>query len=264
MSYETLEIERRGETLVVRLNRTDKLNAVSPRMINELTAVCHELRTDLATRFVIFTGQGRAFSSGADLGGMDAGGDGGSGRISAEDAARLGQFAGHEMMRSIEQLEQVTVAAVNGICLGAGVALIMACDFRFAAEGAEFGLPETNIGYFFTWGCSPRLTRIVGPSRAKEWIMTCDRIDAAQAAEWGLVDHVVPDEQLLKASEALLARIAANGPVSVRLTKKLVNAYALQGMADLFVSEPELATHVTLTGEPREYVAAFLEKRKRR
>jgi enoyl-CoA hydratase len=264
MSYETLELERRGETLVVRLSRPDKLNAVSPRMINELIALCRELRTDLSTRFVIFTGQGRAFSSGADLGGMDTGEAGGSGRISPEDAARLGQLAGHEMMRSIEQLEQVTIAAVNGICLGAGVALIMACDFRFAAESADFGLPETNIGYFFTWGCSPRLTRLVGPSRAKEWIMTCDRIDAARASDWGLVDHVVADDQLLKASEALLARIGANGPVSVRLTKKLVNAYALQGMADLFVSEPELATHITLTGEPREYVAAFLERRKQR
>jgi enoyl-CoA hydratase/carnithine racemase len=165
------------------------------------------------------------------------------------------------MLRSIEQLEQVTVAAVNGICLGAGVALIMACDFRFAAEGAVLGLPETNIGYFFTWGCSPRLTRLIGPSRAKEWIMTCDRIDAARAQDWGLVDHVVPDDALLDSVGELLARIAANGPVSVRLTKKLVNAYALRGMAELFVAEPELATHITLTGEPRERVARFLERR---
>ena len=264
MSYETLELERRGETLVVRLNRPEKLNAVTPQMVNDLTALCRELRTDQATRFVVFTGQGRAFSSGADVSGMDTGEGGGSGRISPEDAARFGQFAGHDMLRSIEQLEQVTIAAVNGICLGAGVALIMACDFRFAAESADFGLPETNIGYFFTWGCSPRLTHLVGSSRAKEWIMTCDRIDAARAAEWGLVDHVVPDERLLEASEELLARIGANGPVSVRITKKLVNAYALRGMADLFVSEPELATHLTLTGEPRKYVSAFLERRKKR
>jgi enoyl-CoA hydratase/carnithine racemase len=260
MSYETLELEPRGDTLIVRLNRPDTLNAFSPRMINELTALCRELRTELATRFVIFTGQGRAFSSGADLGGMGGGGD--PSGVSPEDAARLGQFAGHDMMRSIEQLEQVTIAAVNGVCLGAGVALIMTCDFRFAAESATLGLPETNIGYFFTWGSSPRLTHLIGASRAKEWIMTCDRIGAAQAAEWGLVDHVVPDSELLKSAEALLARIAANGPVSVRLTKKLVNAYALRGMADLFVSEPELATHITLTGEPNEYVTAFLERRK--
>ena len=91
--------------------------------------------------------------------------------------------------------------------------------------------------------------------------MTCDRIDAEQAREWGLVDHVVPDDQLLKASEALISRIAANGPVSVRLTKKLVNAYALQGMADLFVCEPELATQITLTGEPEQMVRAYLERR---
>ena len=262
MSYENLELERRGETLVVRLDRPEKLNAFNPGLIDDICALCRELRTDLATRFVVFTGQGRAFSSGADVSGM--GGDGTSGRISPEDAARLGQFAGHEMMRGIEQLEQVTVAAVNGICLGAGVALIMACDFRFAAESAELGLPETNIGYFFTWGCSPRLTRLVGPSKAKEWIMTCDRIDAARAREWGLVDHVVPDNQLLKEVDGLLGRIAANGPVSVRLTKKLVNAYALQGMADLFVAEPELATHITLTGEPRERIAAFLDRHAQR
>jgi enoyl-CoA hydratase/carnithine racemase len=262
MSYETLALEPRGETLIVRLNRPEKLNAVSPALIGDLTQLCRDLRTELSTRFVIFTGAGRAFSSGADLGGM--GGDGGSGRIAPEDAARLGQLAGHEMMRSIEQLEQVTLAAVNGICLGAGVAIIMACDFRFVAESASFGLPETNIGYFFTWGCSPRLTRIVGASRAKEWIMTCDRIDAHQAVAWGLVDHVVPDDDLLKASEDLIGRIARNGPVSVRLTKKLVNAYALAGTAaELFTSEPELATHITLTCEPRERVAAYLESRQK-
>jgi enoyl-CoA hydratase/carnithine racemase len=259
MRYETLTLETRGETLIVRLNRPDKLNAFDTKLIGELISLSRELKTDLSTRFVIYTGEGRAFSSGADLAGMENGG--GSGRIAPEDAARLAQFNGQELLRSVEQLEQVTLAAVNGICLGAGVALILACDFRFAAESASFGLPETNIGYFFTWGSSPRLTRIIGPSRAKEWIMTCDRIDAEHAREWGLVDHVVPDDQLLKASEALISKIAANGPVSVRLTKKLVNAYALQGMADLFVCEPELATQITLTGEPQEMVRAFLERR---
>ncbi|MBW2415056.1 MAG: enoyl-CoA hydratase/isomerase family protein [Deltaproteobacteria bacterium] len=259
MRYETLKLEERGETLIVRLNRPEKLNAFDTNLIGELISLCRELKTDLSTRFVVFTGEGRAFSSGADLGGMQSGG--GSGRIAPEDAARLGQFSGQELMRSVEQLEQVTLAAVNGVCLGAGVALILACDFRFATESADFGLPETNIGYFFTWGSSPRLTRIVGPSRAKEWIMTCDRIDAERAREWGLVDHVVPDDQLLKQCEALIARIAANGPVSVRLTKKLVNAYALQGMADLFVCEPELATQITLTGEPEQMVRAYLERR---
>jgi len=261
MSYERLEIERQGATLEVRLARPEKLNPFDPTMIREITALCRELRTDPDTRFVVFTGKGRAFSSGADILGM---GDGGaSGRIAPEDAARLGQFAGQEMMRSIEQLEQVTVAAVNGICLGAGVALILGCDFRFAAESAEFALPETHIGYFFTWGSSPRLTRVIGPSRAKEWIMTCDRIDAEQAARWGLIDHVVPDDRLRPGVDDLLSRIAANGPVSVRLTKKLVNAYALQGMADLFVAEPELATHLALTGEPAERVAAFRSGREK-
>lgn len=262
MSYETLKLETRGETLIVRLNRPEKLNAFNPKLIQELISLARELKTDLSTRFIIYTGEGRAFSSGADLAGMGSGG--GSGRISPEDAARLGQFSGQELLRSVEQLEQVTLAAVNGICLGAGVALILACDFRFADESASFGLPETNIGYFFTWGSSPRLTRIIGPSRAKEWIMTCDRIDAEQARGWGLVDHVVPDDQLLKASEELISRIAANGPVSVRLTKKLVNAYALQGMADLFVCEPELATQITLTGEPEQMVRAYLERRGKR
>jgi enoyl-CoA hydratase/carnithine racemase len=258
MSYENLKLEKRGATLIVNLSRPEKLNAFDPKLINDLIALCRELKTDLSTRFVVFTGEGRAFSSGADVSGM---GGGGSGRIAPEDAARLGQFSGQELLRGIEQLEQVTVAAVNGICLGAGVALILACDFRFAAGSASFGLPETNIGYFFTWGSSPRLTRIVGPSRAKEWIMTCDRIDAEQASSWGLIDHVVPDDALLKSVEELISRISRNGAISVRLTKKLVNAYALQGMADLFVCEPELATHITLTGEPQEMVSAFLERR---
>ena len=136
MDYETLKLESRGETLIVRLNRPEKLNAFNPKLIQELISLARELKTDLSTRFVIYTGEGRAFSSGADLAGMGNGG--GSGRIPPEDAARLGQFSGQELLRSVEQLEQVTLAAVNGICLGAGVALILACDFRFADASASF------------------------------------------------------------------------------------------------------------------------------
>jgi enoyl-CoA hydratase/carnithine racemase len=261
MSYEMLDLERSGAVLTIRLNRPEKLNAIDERVMNELVALCAELRTDRDTRFVILTGEGRAFSSGADLGGFPRSGEG-AGRIPPQDAMRLGQLRGQEMMRSLEQLEQVTVAAVNGVCLGAGVALIMACDFRLAARGATLGLPETNIGYFFTWGSTPRLSRIVGPSRAKRGIMTCENVGAQQALEWGLIDEVVPDGQLLESCHELIGQIARNGEIAVRLTKKLVNAHALQGMAELFVCEPELAGGLALSGEPQAMAESYLAQRR--
>ncbi|RLC71451.1 MAG: hypothetical protein DRI26_05085, partial [Chloroflexi bacterium] len=185
MDYETLLIDKKEGITTVTLNRPAKLNAMSEQMIQELVQLFTELRQDAVTRFVIFTGAGRAFSAGADVATLaDLGKD--------LTLARMGQLLGHDFMRSLENLEQVTIAAVNGLAMGAGLSLAMACDFRIASETASFGIPEAAVGVFFTWGCTPRLTKLIGPAKAKELIMTADPVDAKEALAIGLVNKVLP------------------------------------------------------------------------
>jgi len=228
-------------------------------MSQELTQVLAELRLDTAIRFVIFTGAGQSFSSGADLG--PRGGELPHANSAIHEKSRLGQLAAHDMMRSLQNLEQVTIAAVNGYCLGAGLAWIMACDFIIAADDALFGVPETNVGIFYTWGCSARLNRLVGPMRAKEMIMTCENITAEEALSMGLTCKVVHREKLMEAAREMMDKIADKSPLAIRLTKKLVNAASAPGQGDVHMVEPELVERVSVSGHPAEGAHAFRERR---
>lgn len=262
MSYQTLLVEKAAPLLTVTLNRPAKLNAMNAEMLQELSHVVAELRTDMATRFVIFTGAGRAFTAGADLAqrGDDQPGEGGPGY----EGARLVQLSSHDMIRSLQNLEQVTIAAVNGYCLGAGLAWTMACDFVIAAQDALFGIPNANVGVFFTWGCSARLNRLVGPIRAKEMIMTGENVTAEQALSIGLVNKVVPPKKLMEAARGMVDKIASKSPLAIRLTKKLVNAASAPGQGDVYLVEPELVERMYISGDPAEGARAFRQRRQPR
>jgi len=268
MAYETILVEEKGITTVITLNRPEKLNAMNGQMLGEIDQVLAELRTDTATRFVILTGAGRAFSSGADMGPRGA---------TPPDAAQavpqqqrllqmarqqdMVQMAAHDRIHSYLNLEQVTIAAVNGYCLGAGLVFAMESDFIIAAEDALLGIPETNVGIFYTWGSSGRLSRLVGPMWAKHMIMTCENVTGKQAVSIGLAVQAVPNDKLMDAAWELVDKIASKGPLAIRLTKKLVNAYTAAGRGDLYVVEPELVGHLYVSGDPEEGGRAFREKR---
>jgi enoyl-CoA hydratase/carnithine racemase len=259
MSYETLLVEKTAPIVTVTLNRPTKLNAVNAQMLQELPRLLAELRADTATRFVIFSGAGRAFSSGADLSQRTS--DQPEERRPGIEAARLAQLAAHDTVRSLQNLEQVTIAAVNGYCLGAGLVFAMVCDFIIAAEDALFGVPEANVGIFFTWGSSARLNRLVGPMRAKEMIMTCENVTAEQALAMGLVTKVVPPEKLMEAAREMADKIAGKSPLAIRLTKKLVNAASAPEPGDVYLVEPELVERSSLSGDQAEGARAFQERR---
>lgn len=258
MKYETLLIEKSGEMAMVTLNRPNVLNAMNVHVMLELKELLADLRADQTTRFVIFTGAGKAFSCGAEFTkkGMDE-------RYTRPELAneRLWQLFGQDFMHTMENLEQVTIAAINGAAVGAGLCLAMNCDFRIASERAVLGIPETNLGIFFTWGATPRLTALIGPSKTKEMIMTCDNISAHEALRIGLVNKVVPPEQLITSCEELVKKIAAKGPLAIRICKKVVNAASLSRMADLYPCEPELVERIMLSGDAEEGIQAFLDKR---
>jgi enoyl-CoA hydratase/carnithine racemase len=251
--YDTLSVDQTDEIVTVTLNRP-KLNLFNQQMVEELIAVWHSLRHTTTARFVILTAQGNHFSAGADLKEIGEGG------LSAVDARRL-QLAGHEMMRSLESVEQVTVAALRGIVCGAGMAVAQACDFRIMAEDSYYIVPETNIGTYYTWGCTPRLVRMVGASKAMEIIMTCDPISAQEAYRLNLANKVVPTNIVLEATQEFIAKIASKSPTCIRITKKIALGASMEGFGNMFVCEPELMQEVVYTGETREGIEAFIQKR---
>jgi enoyl-CoA hydratase/carnithine racemase len=252
-NYETLLFEQTGEIVTVTLNRP-KLNLFNQKMVEELIQVWHSLRNNPTARFVILTAGGNHFSAGADLKEI------GQGKLSAEDARRM-QLAGHEMMRSLESVEQVTVAALQGIVCGAGMAVAQACDFRIMAEDSYYIVPETNIGTYYTWGCTPRLVRMVGASKAMEIIMTCDPIPAQEALRLNLANKVVPNNIVLESTQEFIAKIATKSPTCIRLTKKIALGASMEGFGNMFICEPELMQEVVYTGETQEGIEAFIEKR---
>ncbi len=252
-SYETLRLDQSDEIITVTLHRP-KLNLFNTQMVEELIRVWHSLRNNTSARFVILTAEGDHFSAGADLSEF------GSGEFKAEDA-RIHQLAGHEMMRSLENLEQVTVAALRGIVCGAGMAVAQACDFRIMTEDSYYVVPETNIGTYYTWGCTPRLVRMVGASKAMEIIMTCDPLPAEEAYRLNLANKVVPNDSLMKATHEFIEKIASKSPTCIRLTKKIALGASMEGFGNMFICEPELMQEVVSTGETNEGIEAFLQKR---
>lgn len=258
MEYAHLIVEKSGSVMVVRLNRPEKLNAINTTLALELKDLLTQLKADPVTRFVVFTGAGKAFSCGVEFTREEM-----EKRYNRPELGneRLWQIFGQEFMHTMENLEQVTVAAVNGAAVGAGLCLAMNCDFRIASEEALFGIPEANLGIFFTWGATPRLTALIGPAKAKEMIMTCDNVTAREAVAMGLANKVVPPGELMRTCEELVRKLEKKGPLALRICKKVINAASVARMSDLYVCEPELVERLMLSEDVKEGIAAFIEKR---
>lgn len=265
MADEVVTIERglgpEGRIAVVRLDRGDAINALSPEVMRRLRSAAQSFEDDLATSVVILTGNARAFSAGFDL--KDAEGRARAGLGLGERRASL--KIGPRLCRAWWEMEQVTIAAIEGPCIGGGVALAAALDFRFCGASAHFRIPEVALGMNMSWGSLPRLLALMGPARTKQAvILASDRISSGEAREWGLVEKVVPDGRALSEAMAFAERIAALPPLPVAMTKTSINRLA--GALD------ELAAHMDTdqfalaasSEDHAEGVAAFLERRKPR
>jgi len=230
---ETILVERSAELsglVTTTLNRPEKLNAINGAMHRELQQACRDLQDDAAARVVILTGAGRAFSAGADLGSSAQ-----ASRPSPAQASRPSRTVLEERLQSgqgnrtaaaIEGLDQVTIAAVNGLAIGGAVVFLACVDIRLAADSAWFSIPEVDLDIPLTWNALPRLMRELGPARTKELVMTCDRFSAADALRWGFLNHVVPAADLLSRAHDLAAKLLAKDPLALALTKSATNALA--------------------------------------
>jgi len=238
-------------TLVV--DRPEVRNALDTETVAELHAALEEVRAAKAT-VMILTGAGeKAFVSGADIRAIRA-------RRRDDALASINS----RLMSAVEAHEAVSIAAVNGVALGGGCELALACDLRIAAEHAVFGLPEPTLGIIPGAGGTQRLPRIVGLGRAREMILTGARWDARRALETGLVSAVVPRGDLLGAARAMAARVLELGPLAVRLAKRALTASAEMPLHAGLAYESALQAITFESADKAEGTAAFLEKRKAR
>ena len=225
-------LDRAGLIATVTLNRPDRRNSLSDEMLTELGAAFAELRDDTTTRVVIVTGTPPLFSAGADAPFKKG--------MSEEErrkmfTARKSQFRRlfERANTLLEQLEQTTIAMVNGHAVGGGWGLALACDFRIAAAEAEFWIPEVDLGVPLGVGTTTRFVRLVGPARAKEIILGCRRYAAAETAAWGLTHQVVPGPELAGAVQDYAKRLAAKPFRPLAEMKARINAIARTGIPEI-------------------------------
>jgi len=254
MPYSTLLFENRDGIALVTVNRPDKLNALNHAVIQELGELASQIHSDAAIRAVLLTGAGpKAFVAGADIGELAACGPAEAERLSKE---------GSRVFRMLEQSTKPVLAAVNGFALGGGCELAMACHLRVAAESARFGQPEVKLGITPGYGGTVRLPRLVGAGRALELLLLGSMIDAAEAWRIGLVNRVVPDDQLLAESEKLLRAILENGPLALGGCLRMVDEQASLPFDQALALESTRFGELAGTADFKEGTAAFLAKRK--
>lgn len=250
-----------GRIAVVRFDRGDGINALSPEALRQLTHAARSFEDDGDTSVVVLTGGPKAFSAGFDLKDPE-------GRL--RKSMDLGSLRRHlklgpRLSRAWQEMEQITIGAIEGFCIGGGVALAVALDFRVMARDAHMRVPEIGLGMNMSWQSIPRMLHLMGPARTKQAVILADqRISAAEAQEWGLVEEVVDPGTAFDAAMTLAAKVAVQPPLSVAMTKLTVNrlAHALDDLAShMDVDQFALAS---LTEDHKEGVAAFLERRKPR
>ncbi|MGH6955456.1 MAG: enoyl-CoA hydratase/isomerase family protein [Caulobacteraceae bacterium] len=251
-----LAVSLAGAVAEVRLNRPVHRNALSRGLMEQLIEVAAHLRRSTTIQAVILAGADGYFSAGADLADPDRARP--ATRLEQRQAARIGP----DMCAAWEGLEQVTVAAIEGYCIGGAAALAVALDFRIVGQGAYLRLPEIALGMNMSWGALPRIAALVGPARAKRLAIFCEPCPADQALAWGLVDEVAPAGEALAAARALAAKAAALPPLPVRMTKEAINAQtgALSRATSAMDRDQWMLT--SNTRDFAEGAAAFREKRK--
>jgi enoyl-CoA hydratase len=253
MSSANIRLEKRPPIAVVTIDRPKVLNALNAETIGELAQVFEELAADAGVRAVLLTGAGeRAFAAGADIRELAA---------LAPEEARGFALRGQSVFRRIETLGKPVIACVRGFALGGGCELALACMLRIAAEDARFGQPEVKLGILPGYGGSQRLPRLAGRSAALKLLLTGAIIDAKEALRIGIVDEVVPADQLMTRAEALAAEMSANAPLALTEAMRAVDAGLEVSLDEALALEADAFGRLAGTADMREGMRAFLEKR---
>ena len=254
MSYQNITSEFSNGITTITINRPSKLNALNRNTIQELHNAFDKANQSKETKVVIITGSGeKAFVAGADISEFAD--------FNIEEGGRLAAKGQELLFDFVENLSTPVIAAVNGFALGGGLELAMACHFRVASTNAKMGLPEVSLGVIPGYGGTQRLPQLVGKGRAMEMVMTAGMIDANQALNYGLVNHVVEQDELLPLAEKIASKIMRNSSVAIAEAIAAVNANYKDGV-DGYEAEIEAFGNCFGTEDFKEGTTAFLEKRK--
>jgi enoyl-CoA hydratase/3-hydroxyacyl-CoA dehydrogenase len=257
--YEEIEVRKEPPIGWIVLNRPHRLNAISPKMVEELEDAVDELSADRSVRVIVITGSGgRAFSVGADITAF-------SEILSTESKVPMAlkfSLKFNDLLRKLERVPKPVVAAIDGYALGGGLELALACDFRIASDRSEVGQPEIRLGLIPGGGATQRLTRLIGPSRAKQVIFFGDRIKADEALRLGILDKVVPAESFEREVREFAARLAELPPIALAAAKEAINTALNVSIDDGLRYESSLFAHLFSTKDLAEGISAFFSKRK--
>lgn len=254
MSYNNLLVEKTGKTTVIKINRPSQLNALNKETIEELNKALTEANTDQGVRAVILTGSGeKAFVAGADIK-----------EFAHFDVTQGKELSvkGHELLFNyVENMTKPVIAAVNGFALGGGLELAMSSHIRIASDNAKMGLPEVSLGVIPGYGGTQRLAQLVGRGKAMEMVATAGMISAEEAKSWGLVNHVVPQAELLDLAHKIAGKITANSGTAIASAIRSINANYEEGVNGYTVEVEEFGKCFG-TPDFKEGTTAFIEKRK--
>ena len=254
MSYQTLLTSLENNIYTITINRPDKLNALNKNVIEELSVAIDEVYNNNEIRSAIITGAGpKAFVAGADISEFLS--------LDASGGKALAQKGQDMVFSKVENCPKPIVAAVNGFALGGGCELAMSCHFRLASDNAKFGQPEVNLGLIPGYGGTQRLVQLIGKGKAMELLMSGNMIDANEAKQLGLVNHVTSSENLLEETKKILSVINSKAPLAVAACIRSANA-VFDESKNGFESEVDEFGKCFGTEDMKEGVSAFLEKRK--
>ena len=248
MAYESIIFEKEDNIAIITFNRPDARNAVNNQVRAEFTAAIAEVEADNDIKVMILTGSGKAFASGVDI----------------KEFNKTTPYHAHNLFRlgeRVEKLPKPVIAAVNGFSLGGGNEIALGCDIIIASERAKFGQPELNIGIVPGGGATQRLPRMIGVCRAKELIFTSDIITAEEAFKLGMINRVVPEDQLMPTAKEIAKKIAAKSPAALKLAKQAINYGMQTNLESGLKYEYELYSLSLGLEDKVEGVNAFLEKR---
>lgn len=257
MDFEDIRYHMEDNLAIITLNRPKVLNAVRDKLWREIESAVADAKDNEKIRVLIFTGEGRAFSVGADLKEQEASLE----KEFKPFSIREGIIRMQRLTKDIVEIQKPTIAAVNGYALGAGAELAISCDIRIASQKAIFGFPEVRVGLFETNGVTHILPRLIGLGKAKELMMTGDHITADEARLIGLVERVVPHVDLMKETRELAHKIATNAPISVSLVKTCLNKGVQTDLDTALVYETEAVLATLASEDMMEGARAFAEKR---
>jgi len=252
MEYENLIVEKKERVGIIKINRPKALNALNIDVLKDLDAAFSAMDADKDVLCIVLTGEGKAFVAGADIAQMKG--------LSCDEARAFAEV-GQSTFRRIERLSKPVIAAVNGFALGGGLELAMACDFRLASDKAKLGQPEVTLGVIPGFGGTTRLRRSVGEGNARMLLFTGEMIGPEEAYRIGLVQKVIPADELLEEAVKMAQIIASRGPASLHLMKKLLSTNAELGLEAAATFESMAFGACFATGEAKEGMEAFLEKR---